>query len=88
MVAKPTPAESREVLCHHCNRPIDVAVGAHGEMITAARPTGRAQFPGGACDVQARGGALERGAKVVVRKIDGPIVFVDEASSADARDER
>jgi len=28
MVAKPTPAETREVLCHHCNRPIDVSVGA------------------------------------------------------------
>lgn len=28
MVAKPPPAESREVLCHHCNRAIDVPVGA------------------------------------------------------------
>ena len=28
MVAKSPPAESREVLCHHCNRPIDVAIGA------------------------------------------------------------
>jgi len=28
MVAKPPPAESREVLCHHCNRAIDVPKGA------------------------------------------------------------
>jgi len=28
MVAKPTPAGTRAVLCHHCNRQIDVSVGA------------------------------------------------------------
>jgi DNA-directed RNA polymerase subunit RPC12/RpoP len=28
MVAKPAPPASREVLCHHCNRPIEVAIGA------------------------------------------------------------
>ena len=28
MVAKPTPPAVHEVLCHHCNRPIEVPVGA------------------------------------------------------------
>jgi membrane-bound ClpP family serine protease len=45
-------------------------------MVTRARPSGRARFDGGECDVQAQSGVLARGAKVTVLRIDGPIVFV------------
>ena len=61
---------------HHATDRINVHEGVVGEMLTAARPTGRARFEGGECDVQVRGQPLERGARIVVDKIDGPIVFV------------
>ena len=45
-------------------------------MVTPARPSGRARFDGGECDVQVQGRPLETNAKVMVKRIDGPIVFV------------
>ena len=54
--------------------------GASGVMVTPARPSGRARFAGGECDVQAQSGVLARGAKVTVLRIDGPIVFVAPAT--------
>ena len=61
---------------HHAAERIGVAVGSTGVMVTAAFPTGRARFPGGECDVQAEHGPVEIDIPVVVRRIDGPIVFV------------
>jgi membrane-bound ClpP family serine protease len=68
---------------HHALDKINVAAGARGEMVTSARPTGRARFAGGECDVQVRSGALDRGAPVQVRNIDGPVVYVDAISDID-----
>ncbi|NIR41144.1 MAG: hypothetical protein GWN79_25340, partial [Actinobacteria bacterium] len=62
---------------------VGVSVGAIGRMTTAAYPTGRARFSEGECDVQAQQGTLEAGTRVVVRRVDGPIVFV--AAEAEAR---
>ena len=61
---------------HHFTDSTGVAVGSRGQMVTPGRPSGRARFPGGECDVMCRGLALERGAPVVVAEIDGPTVFV------------
>lgn len=69
---------SSEAGYHHALDRISVAPGAVGEMVTMARPTGRARFAGGECDVQVRGRPLERGARVRVEAIDGPMVFVTE----------
>ena len=63
---------------HHVADRIGVSVGSAGVMVTAARPTGRARFDGGECDVQTRGRPLEAGAPVTVDRIDGPVVFVTE----------
>ncbi|MEM7252257.1 MAG: hypothetical protein AAF493_12615 [Pseudomonadota bacterium] len=61
---------------HHRTDAIGVGPGAIGVMVTPARPSGRAKFDGGECDVQVKGGALDRGASVIVDRIDGPSVFV------------
>jgi len=68
---------------HHASDRINVAAGATGEMVTSARPTGRARFADGECDVQVRSGALDRGARVLVRRIDGPVVYVDAIADID-----
>ncbi len=60
----------------HVAERIGVGVGSAGTLVTAARPSGRARFAGGECDVQVRGGALERDDEVVVQQIDGPVIFV------------
>ena len=69
---------------HHVADRIGVTLGAVGTMVTAARPSGRARFDGGECDVQVQGRPLEKEAMIVVKRIDGPIIFVapldDEAS--------
>ena len=69
---------------HHHAETVGVRPGAAGVMVTPARPSGRARFAGGECDVQAQSGVLARGAKVTVLRIDGPIVFV--APTADPHD--
>jgi len=61
---------------HHVAERIGVGIGSTGVMVTSALPTGRARFSGGECDVQVQHGPLEAGTAVVVRRIDGPIVFV------------
>ena len=63
---------------HHVTAELGIQVGAEGEMVTPARPSGRARFEHGECDVQTHGRALERGAPVVVTAIDGPQVFVEQ----------
>ena len=72
----PTASIRSDAGYRHVAERIGVAIGSTGVMVTPARPSGRARFPGGECDVQARGYALERGASVVVKRIDGPIIFV------------
>ena len=61
---------------HHVTERLGIAVGSEGVMVTAAYPTGRARFAAGECDVQVLAGSLEREAAVVVKRIDGPVVFV------------
>ncbi|MCB1743506.1 MAG: NfeD family protein [Gammaproteobacteria bacterium] len=65
---------------HHLLDELGIGIGARGHMVTAARPSGRARFAGGECDVQSQSGSLERGDPVVVRAVDGPIVFVTRAN--------
>ena len=60
---------------HHAEG-VGVRPGAVGVMVTPARPSGRARFDGGECDVQVQSASLEAGASVVVLRIDGAIVFV------------
>ena len=72
---------------HHYAERIGVHPGAAGVMVTPARPSGRARFDGGECDVQAQSGSLGRGAKVVVLRIDGPIVFVAPAEDGEPQDD-
>lgn len=69
---------------HHATERIGVGVGSTGVMVTRARPSGRARFDGGECDVQVQGPPLEAQARVVVKRIDGPIVFVVPAGEAQA----
>ena len=71
---------SAEAGYHHHAETVGVRPGASGVMVTPARPSGRARFAGGECDVQAQSGVLARGAKVTVLRIDGPIVFVAPAT--------
>ncbi len=68
---------------HHHAETVGVHPGATGVMVTPARPSGRARFDGGECDVQAQSGVLARGAKVTVLRIDGPIVFVAPAGDGE-----
>ena len=71
---------------HHHAEKVGVHPGAVGIMVTPARPSGRARFDGGECDVQAQSGSLARGAKVVALRIDGPIVFVAPAAEGEPHD--
>ena len=71
---------------HHYAERMGVHPGAAGVMVTPARPSGRASFDGGECDVQAQSGSLGRGARVVVLRIDGPIVFVAPAKDSEPQD--
>ena len=64
---------------HHVADRIGVGPGSVGCMVTPARPSGRARFPGGECDVQVRGGTLESSDRVEVVEIDGAIIFVRPA---------
>ena len=67
---------------HHVADRLGIAPGSLGTMVTPARPSGRARFPGGECDVQMRGGTLEASERVSVVEIDGAIVFVRRAGEA------
>ena len=61
---------------HHVADRLGIGPGSVGTMVTPARPSGRARFPSGECDVQVRGGTLEATARVAVVAIDGAIIFV------------
>lgn len=60
---------------HHTDA-LGIAPGSIGELVTDALPTGRARFPGGEIDVAVEGNGLTRGTRVVVLRIEGPIVTV------------
>lgn len=68
----------------HRTDELGVTAGAVGALVTAARPTGRARFPGGECDVQVVGAPLDAGAAITVERIDGPTVYVVAAPAAAA----
>ena len=68
---------------HHVLDGIGVGLGADGVMLTKARPTGRARFAGGDCDVQVRGRTIGPGAAVRIVSVDGPTVFVVAQDSAE-----
>ena len=74
---------SAEAGYHHHAETVGVHPGATGVMVTPARPSGRARFAGGECDVQAQSGVLARGTQVTVLRIDGPIVFVAPAEDGE-----
>ena len=71
----------------HVAERLSVGPGSEGVLITPARPTGRARFAGGECDVQVRGLALETGTPIVVEHIDGPNIFVAPPPSGPDRGE-
>ena len=73
---------------HHFTERVGAVPGATGVMVTDAYPSGRARFEGGECDVQVQGGSLERGARVEVRRVDGPIVFVAPVADGTRASER
>lgn len=64
---------------HHVAQRLGIDVGSVGVMVTPAYPSGRARFNGGECDVQAQSRSLEVNTTVIVKRIDGPIVFVAPA---------
>jgi len=55
---------------------LGIEVGSQGVLVTPTRPSGRARFEQGECDVYAPGSALETGDRVVVTSIVGPTVTV------------
>ena len=77
--AVPKAEVTGEAGYHHVADRLGVEVGTLGTMVTAARPTGRAAFAEGECDVQTRGRPLEKGDGVRVIEIDGPTIFVEAA---------
>jgi membrane-bound ClpP family serine protease len=67
----------------HAAEAAGVAVGAVGELVTAAYPTGRARFAGRTgpvdLDVQVQGAVLPKGDRVVILAINGPVITVAAA---------
>ena len=59
-----------------------VAVGARGVTVTPCYPTGLAEFDDERLDVTAEGAFLEKGTPIVVRRIEGRIVYVEPESLA------
>jgi membrane-bound ClpP family serine protease len=66
----------------HLAEQLGIAIGAQGELITDAMPTGRARFAKGEIDVAVRGATLPRGHRVVVHSIAGATIFVVAAPTA------
>jgi len=60
----------------HAALRLGIEVGSHGVLVTPTRPSGRARFDQGECDVYSPGLALESGDTVVVTSIEGPTVTV------------
>jgi hypothetical protein len=71
---------------HHLADSLGVAIGASGELVTDARPSGRARFATkrGAIeiDVRVQGAVLNRGQRVVVTALHGASVSVSAAPSS------
>ncbi len=63
---------------HHLTAALGIVTGAKGVLVTAARPTARARFAGGECDVMCDRSA-EAGAHVTVTSISGASVHVSLA---------
>ena len=74
--AVPKTAITGDAGYHHVAKRLGITIGAVGTLVTPARPTGRARFASGECDVQTRNQSLERGTDVIVDKIDGAIIHV------------
>lgn len=64
----------------HATEALGIVPGSQGVLVTHARPTGRARFDGGECDVQSAAGPLDKGRVVTIVRIDGPSVFVAPAT--------
>lgn len=68
---------------HHTAEAAGIAIGAVGELVTAAYPTGRARFAGRngpiELDVQVQGAVLPRGERVVILAMNGPAISVGAA---------
>lgn len=83
--AVPTTEITADAGYHLVAEQLGLAPGAIGELVTPARPTGRARFAtakgSGECDVAVRGGVCERGDRVVVLAIAGAVVDVAPAPS-------
>ena len=60
---------------------LGIEVGSHGVLVTPTRPSGRARFDEGECDVYAPGLALEAGDSIVVTRIEGPTVTVSREAT-------
>ncbi len=60
----------------HTTEQLGISIGACGTLVTDAMPTGRARFEQGEVDVQIIGRAALRGEPIIVRRIEGPTVFV------------
>lgn len=54
-------------------------VGEVGEVTTVLRPVGVAEFECGRLNVMTEGEYIERGAKVMITRVDGTTVFVKKA---------
>lgn len=66
----------------HVAERLALAPGVEGVLVTPARPSGRARFERGECDVQVHGPTLDAGARVAIERIDGPVIFVTAAPSS------
>ena len=66
---------------HHTAERLNVKIGSVGKLVTPARPTGRAKFELGECDVSAQGQALEAGDSIVVTHIEGPTISVNKQTA-------
>jgi membrane-bound ClpP family serine protease len=60
---------------HETNQ-LGITIGSCGTLVTDAMPTGRARFEHGEIDVQMIGPAAMKGDAIIVRRIEGPTVFV------------
>lgn len=55
---------------------LGIGVGSRGTLVTPARPSGKARFERGICDVQVQGQPADNGTPIEITAIEGPIVFV------------
>ncbi len=59
----------------HATENMGIVIGSSGTLVTDAIPTGRARFAKGEIDVQMEGPAAMKGAKIIVKRIEGPTVI-------------